>query len=538
MRSLLSAFALVAVAGALAACTPATPSHPPAMVYTEGEDIDTLNPILSDEVLVLDLSELTQGYLVMPDAHGEMTPSLALRVPTQANGLISNDGTTFTYELRRGVRWTDGTPFTAADIIFSVHTILDPSVNVPNRTGYDHIASITAPAPDRIVVHLKQPDSSFASLFFAPGVGSGILPAHLLRGVALDHATYNTLPSGLGPFQYLRWTRGDRVELVASPTWWGPKPSLKQITYVIVPDQTTDINELRTGELDADVRPFPITAGQLEALPGVITDAPASDGYEAVNFNWTDPLLQDRRVREAIASAVDRKAILAHVNHGVGKLACSPMPIVSWAYDAAVHCPSFDPARAAALLDAAGWRRGSNGVRHKDGVPLALRMVSTAGNIGRDETAAIIQASLAKIGVTLSYVRFPASQLFSHDHGILEDGKFDLALYTEYWGPDPGVGFINLYGCATRAPIGANFSRYCNPQVDAALADAGVHYDTARRKADYATAQSILANDVGVVVLYDQPQIVSFTKRLTGIDPQPFGPFPHPWTIQVAGGAQ
>jgi len=533
------ALSLVAVAAIFFfGCSHPPAVHPPSMIYSEGEDIDTLNPILTDEILVLDLSELTQGYLVMPDAHGAMTPSLALRVPTQANGLISSDGMTFTYELRRGVRWPDGTPFTSADVVFSVHTILDPAVNVPSRTGYDQIASIAAPAPDRVVIRLKRPDSSFSSLFFAPGIGSGILPEHLLRGVRLDHAAYNALPSGLGPFQYVRWARGDRVELVASPTWWGPKPSVKQITYAIVADQTTDINELRTGELDADVRPFPITAGQLEALPGITTDAPPSDGFEAVNFNWSDPLLQDRRVREAIASAIDRGAILAHVNHGVGTPACSPMPIVSWAYDAAVHCPPFDPARAAALLEEAGWHRDASGVRRKNGVPLALRLVSTAGNLGRDETATIIQASLAKIGVTLSYVRFPASQLFSHDHGILEDGKFDLALFTEYWGPDPGVGFADLFSCAERAPLGANFSRYCNPQVDAALADAAVHYDPARRKSDYATAQLLLTNDIPVVVLYDQPQIVAFTQRLTGIEPESFGPLPHPWTIAAAGGAR
>jgi peptide/nickel transport system substrate-binding protein len=507
------------------------------MLYTEGEDIDTLNPILTDEVVVLDLSKLTQGYLVMPDAHGAMTPSLALRVPTQANGLISRDGMTVTYELRRGVHWTDGAPFTAEDVLFSVRTILEPAVNVPSRTGYDQIAAIAAPAPDRVVITLKRPDSSFSSLFLAPGVGSGILPAHVLRGVALDHAAYNTLPAGLGPFRYVRWKRGDRVELQASPTWWGPKPNLQRITYTIVADQTTDIDELRTGELDADVRPFPIMAGQLEALAGVTTDTPASDGFESVSFNWTHPLLQDRRVREAIAAAIDRAAIVAHVNHGVGTLACSPMPIVSWAYAAGVHCPAYDPARAAALLDAAGWRRDASGIRRKNGAALALRIVSTAGNIGRDETVTIIQSALAKLGVGLTYVRFPASQLFSHDHGILEDGKYDLALYTEYWGPDPGVGFADFFSCANRAPQGSNFGRYCNPRVDAALADAAVHYDTARRRADYVRAQMLLEDDVPHVVLYDQPQIVAFTKRLTGIHPEPFGPFPHPWTI-AAGGAR
>jgi ABC-type transport system substrate-binding protein len=243
-------------------------------------------------------------------------------------------------------------------------------------------------------------------------------------------------------------------------------------------------------------------------------------------------------VREAIAAAIDRGAIVAHVNHGVGTPACSPMPIVSWAYDAAVHCPPFDPVRAAALLESAGWHPDAQGIRRKNGVPLALRMVSTAGNLGRDETATIIQAALAKIGVALSYVRFPASQLFSHDHGILEDGKFDLALYTEYWGPDPGVGFADFFSCANRAPRGSNFTRYCNPRVDAALADASAEYDIARRKADYARAQMLLTHDAPLVVLYDQPEIVSFTKRLTGIDPDSFTPIPHAWTIAVAGGAR
>lgn len=531
-------FSLAAALGAcamlFAACAPAR--HPSStMTFTEQEDVDTLNPILTNEATGVDIDEMTAGYLVLPGAHGTLIPYLTTRVPTQQNGLISRGGRTITYDLRRGVRWSDGKPFTAADVLFSTHEILNPNVNVPSRTGFDDIASIQAPTPYRVVVHLKTANAGFTSEFMYPAVGSGLLPEHVLRGVDVNRASYNGKPLALGPFEVADWTRGSAVVLDRNPYWWGPKPALKHVVYRIVTDDATNINQLHTGELDAFARPFPILEAQLAAIPNTQTLAPPSDGYEHLDFNLSHAVVQDRRVREAIAMAIDRGAIVRKVNHGVGTPACGVIPASSWAYDRGIPCEPYDLARAGALLDQAGWRMGRGGVRMKNGQPLELRLVSTAGEIGREETAVMIQSELARIGVRLNFVRFQANQLFAHVGGILADGKFDMGLYTWYWGSDPASSFSEILGCANRPPAGNNFARYCNPQVDALIADAQTHYDPARRKADYDRAQTFIAHDIPQIVLYDQPLIVTYNDRLRGIAPNGFNPFPYPWLIAAAG---
>ncbi|MBC5802933.1 MAG: hypothetical protein GIX03_08015, partial [Candidatus Eremiobacteraeota bacterium] len=261
MKAVARGAALLTCVLIVAACLRAAPSgtrhawtRAGELSWTEGEDIDNLNPLLTTEILVTDLSALTQGYLVLPNAAGTLVPSLAVAVPTQANHLISADGKTIVYTLRHGVVWHDGAPFTSADVAFSVATILDPRFNVANRLGFDDITSVGTPDPYTVVVHLREPYAPFVSLFLTPHVGSGIVPAHVLRGQDLNHAAYNGLPVGLGPFRYVRWSRGNDVELAAFDRWWGGRPQLRRITYRIIPDATAAINQLRTHELDGFAR--------------------------------------------------------------------------------------------------------------------------------------------------------------------------------------------------------------------------------------------------------------------------------------------
>jgi peptide/nickel transport system substrate-binding protein len=500
--------------------------------FTEAEDIDNLNPVLTTEVLVSDLSELTQGYLVMYDERNRLVPSLCMRVPTQANGLISKDGRTITYELRRGVRWQDGYPFTAADVAFSVQTITSPKVNAASTLGFDEISSLQTPNDHTVVVHLKRPYAAFVSIFLAPGIGSGILPKHLLEGKDVNHAAYNALPVGLGPFQYVHWTRGSSVEMRAYDGWWGGRPKLSSIVYKIIPDASAAINELRTHELSAFGR---IPNEQYPAARSVAQTRTldfSTTSYEHIDFNMDSPVLQDRRVREALAHAIDTVTIVQKVDHGSGVLSCSPVPVSSWAYYAQTTCYDYDLDAARALLDSAGWDMHADGLRYKDGKPLRLTLVSTVGNLSRDETAIIIQAAFHRIGVQLQYIRYQANQLFANGSGILSSGKYDLGMYAWYWGQDPDLS--NLYSCATRPPHGQNYSRYCNPQVDALLDDALSHYDRARRRADYVQVQAIIAHDVPSVVLFQRVDHLTADAAFSNLDPGPIQLFTRPAAISGA----
>jgi peptide/nickel transport system substrate-binding protein len=504
-------------------------TEPGVLRFTEGQEVDTLNPILTTQIVVTDLSTLTQGYLLLYDRRDELVPSLALRVPTQSKGLISRDGLTITYELRRGVVWQDGAPFTSADVAFSVKTILDPKVNASSTEAYDNIASVATPDPYTVVLHLKHPDSSLVSRFLTPGIGSGILPKHLLDGQAINGNPFNSKPVGLGPFQYVRWTRGSEIDMVAFDRWWGGRPKLRRIVYRIVPDANTALSQLQTHELDAFGR-FPNTQyAQAKAIPNTRTLDVDSTAYEHVDFNLQNPDLADPRVRRALAHAIDIPAIIAKINHGQGVAACTPIPTFSWAYDALARCYPYDLTVAARLLDAAGWRIGTDGMRRRGGWALELTLVSTAGNVTRDQTAALIATSFRQLGVQLEYRRFQANQLFAHRVGILQMGKFDLALYAWYWNPDPDLSV--LYACDQWAPHGQNVVRYCNRDFDRLLADAKNQYGRTRRRSDYVKAQQLLSDDVPSVTLSQQRVHLTADDDFRRLDPGPILLFSNPALI-------
>jgi peptide/nickel transport system substrate-binding protein len=527
------AAALLLLAGGCTAQHASTASDAGVFSWTEAEDVDTLNPLMTTELAVTDLSVLTQGYCFLFDAHDELVPSLCLQVPTRENGGVSRDGKTITYRLRRGVHWQDGAPFTSADVAFTVKTILDPRFNDSNTFGYDDIASVDTPGPYAVVVHLKQPDSAFVSVFLNPAVGSGIIPKHLLDGQDVNRAAWNDLPVGLGPFRYTRWDRSNDIVMEANDRWWGGRPAIRKVIYRIIPDASTAINELRTGELDAFGRIPNELLPRARGIPQTRTIDFTTTAYEHVDFNLTNPILADVRVRRAIADAIDRPAIVQKVNHGSGYLTCSPIPHESWAYDAAAPCPAFDLTRAGQLLDEAGWRPGPDGVRRKGSRILQLVLASTVGNLSRDETAVLMQSWLRRIGIVLQYHRYPANELFAHAGGVLASGRYDLSLYSWAWGIDPDVS--TLYSCAMRSPHGQNFTHYCNPRVDALLADAQRHYERVRRRADYVAVQEILARDLPSVVLYQAVHHLTAQGRFRGLSPGPALLFTRP--AEISSGA-
>lgn len=508
-------------------------TQPGVLRWTEAEDIDSLNPLLSTELLTGELSVFTQGYCFLPDAHDEPVPSLCTVVPTKKNGMISKDGKTIVYRLRRGVRWQDGAPFTSADIAFTVKTILDPHFLDANTIGYDHIASIATPNAYTVVVHLKTPYAPFVSIFLNEGAGSGILPKHLLAGKNVNHAAYNALPVGLGPFKYVRWSRGNEVVMKAWNGWWGGKPKLRTIVYKIIPDANTAVNQLSTHELDAFAHVPNEEYLQAKNVAHTKTIDFDTTAYEHIDFNLQNSILRDVRVRRALAHAIDTRTIVAKVDHGSGFLTCSPIPHISWAYDPALSCPTFDLSRARALLDAAGWRMGHDGLRHKDGHALRLTLSSTAGNPSRDGAALLIQSAFRQIGAALSYRRFPANEFFAHPDGILGAGKFDLALYSWFWGTDPDIS--SLYACRARAPRGLNYSRYCNASVDRLLADAQHHYSRARRRRDYFAVQRLFVRDVPSVVLYQRVDHLTINDNFSGINPSPIVVFTTPARLTNEG---
>jgi peptide/nickel transport system substrate-binding protein len=494
---------------------------PGTLRWADAEDVDNLNPLLSTETVVDDLSAFTMGYFFVFDEKGNPVPSLCLEVPTKANHLISPDGRTLTFELRRGVRWQDGAPFTAADVAFTVKTILDPRTNVLSRDGWDLITRVDTPNAYTVVFHLKAPYAAFINRYFTPLGNPAILPEHLLAGKDINHAPYNALPVGLGPFRYTKWVRSSEVEMEASPYWWGGKPKLQHVVFKIIPDTNTAMTQLRTHEIDAFVRVPTQQLARVIETPDTKTIGYDVNSYGHIDFNVTNPILADPIVRRALTRAIDVKTLWEKVDHRSGFLACTPVSHLSWAYDAHAPCYAFDLARANALLQRDGWTMGGDGLRHKDGRTLRFSFAGNTGNPGLDARVLLIQGWFKEIGAALEYFRYPTSKLFASyaGGGIDATRHYDLTSYAWSLQPDPDM--TNYIACSRISPNGQNYMGYCNPQVDRLLADALGHYERARRTRDYIAVQELLARDVPFVVLSQRTDHITFDDDFHGFMPGP-----------------
>jgi len=532
------AVALILTLAAFAGCSRGGAGQPGSgeagtFRWADAEDVDNLNPLLSTQTVVEDLSAFTMGYFFVFDAKGDPKPSLCLVVPTRENGLISADGKSLTFKLRRGVLWQDGAPFTAADVKFTVATILDPKTNVLTREGWDEIAKVETPDAYTAIFRLRHPYAAFLNRFFTPVGNPAILPEHLLAGKDVNHDPYNALPVGLGPFRYVKWARGDEVVMEAFPRYWGGAPRLARVIYKIVPDVNTALTQVKTGELDAFIRVPNAEIDQARAIGATHTLDHDTNSYGHIDFNVTRPALRDVRVRRALASAIDLRELLNKVDRGSGFLACTPISHLSWAYDAHAPCYPFDLKRAAALLDEAGWHTGADGLRHKGGATLELNFAGNVGNPGLDARVAMIGGWFAKIGVKLDYVRYPTNKLFASyaGGGIAATRDYDLVSYAWSLPPDPDVR--NLIACSRISPRGQNYMGYCDPAVDAALGDALANYDRAKRRADYVFVQERLARDVPFVVLSQRTEHNTVSDRVHGFDPGPIMDFWNPTELSI-----
>ncbi|HLX25562.1 MAG TPA: peptide ABC transporter substrate-binding protein, partial [Candidatus Cybelea sp.] len=470
-----------------------------------------LNPMLSNEADELNFSHLYMSYLVENDDKGEAVPEIARDVPTGANGGISADLRTITYRIRRDVRWQDGAPLTAADVVFSYRAIVDPRNNVPTRVGYDEVQSARAPDPYTVVVRLRRPFSPFVQYFFGPqGVGA-IMPRHLLgRYADLNRIPYDALPVGSGPFRVVRWRHGDSIELAANPYYWRGKPRIARIVYRVIPDPGTRLEQLRTGEVDAYLDVDPQLLPQVRRIRDVHLALTPVNDLHVLRFNLHDPTLSDPVVRRAIAMAIDRQTLVAAATHGSGKIVDADQPYNGWAYDATTPAIPYDPAGARRLL------RGRT---------FELTLASAPQIInGSRLVASVIQEDLRRIGIRAIVKQYPSAMYYGPvaQGGILASGRYQLA-YDAWWvlGSDPDDWWN--FGCEQIPPAGLNYSFWCNSRADAAMRDALATTDRERRKADYAVAQRAIVTDLPVFTLWQVRIPDAYRSYVHGIAPAPYG---------------
>jgi peptide/nickel transport system substrate-binding protein len=510
----------------LAAALPAvaqastTPAHAGGTLrFAVAAEPVTLDPLLSTSTSDDDIFALFCDLLVVTDSHGKTSPLLAARVPTLANGDISPDGRSITYHLRHGVRWHDGFPFTSKDVRFSWQAVMNPRNNLSTRAGYDRVERVDVPDPYTAVFRLKRPYAPAVLMLFGGGQTARIIPEHLLgKAASLNRLDFNQHPVGTGPFKVVAWKRGDSIELAANNAYFLGKPKLARILIRFVSSFTTAGLMVRTREtdlaqLDSD------SYLELRSDPAVRVVLAPYNAVLALELNVTRPALRDVRVRRALAYAIDRKALVEKNTFGTGEIADGDIGPISWAHtDDVVHY-DYDPAKARLLLEQSGWKLGPDGIRSKADRRLSLELVEVAGTTTGHNEDVQIQQMLAAVGVELTLRAFSEALLFAppSEGGILATGKFDVVSGGSVTSPDPDNS--SAYACAAVAPAGQNFSRYCNPAVDAWERRAVASYDPKVRKQAYASIEGILAEDVPSIFLYWPKARYGMNPALRGFAP-------------------
>ena len=426
---------------------------------------DHLNPYLSEMDITYGFSSLVYSYLVIADDRGQLIGDLATEVPSVHNRGISKDGLTYTYHLRHGVRWHDGAPFTARDVTASWKAVVDPHNLTIFRQGYDRVASISTPDDYTAVVHLKARYPAFVSQFFAPlqEGGKPILPAHILeREADFNRGTLSSAPIGTGPFKFKDWKHGERITLVRNDDYFRGRPKLQRVEIAFVPDVQTMMTQARTHQVDLIYSPTAPLMQQYKAIPDEAVYTTPWNGQILVVWNTGKPGLNDETVRHAMILAIDRRSLIDHVAPGVGDLARDIIAPTAIGYVQRDPMP-YDLAKANAMLDAAGWKRGSDGVRSKNGVRLEYTIATIAGSALLNRTALLMQQMLSQAGIALHIKGYPYNQIFDFN-GPIDTYKYDLAIYGTAlsWDPDSHV----YYGCNQWYPNGQNFFRYCNREYD------------------------------------------------------------------------
>ncbi len=430
---------------------------------------------------------------------------------------VSKDGLVITFHLRKGVRWIDGVEFTAEDVKFGFDTITDKKT--PTAYSEDFLQVKKAEALDKYTFKVTY-DKPFAPALTSWG-GLVILPKHLLEGKDITKTDFGRNPVGLGPYKLTKWVTGQELLLDSNRDYFEGRPYIDRFIYRIIPDQATMFLELQTGGVD-----------KMGLTPIQYTKQTESDFfrnnfqkfrypqfvYTYMGFNLKHPFFKDKRVRQAIAYAIDKSEIVDVVLFGLGSPATGPYVPNTWPYNPNVKEYKYGPEKAKQLLKEAGWVPNSKGILEKDGKPFEFTIRTNMGNTLRMNTATIIQWRLAKVGIK---VKIEAIEWSTFVNEFIDKRRFEAVILGWSIGLDPDQYDIWYSGKTKEKEF--NFVGYGNPEVDALLEKGRRTYDIAERKKAYNRIQEILADELPYIFLYvpDATQIVH--ARFKGIKPSPIG---------------
>ena len=456
--------------------------------------------------------------LFIVDADGLYQPRLAAEVPTVENGGISEDGLTWRVKLREGVTWHDGTPFTAEDVKYTIELQADPDFRAMRRMGHELVRNIRIVSDHELTWEMAEPFAPYAAILS----WTFIVPKHAL-GAAEDPNTapFNNRPIGTGAYRFHERVAGDYIMLKANEDYWGEGPHIETAVFRYIPDVTVLYTQFRTGDIDviglSGISPDRFAEAQGLA-DRVVVVAPA--GFmESISLNMGLPQFQDPEVRRALYHAIDKQTIVDVLYSGIHKVTESYMPQESFFHNDDLPRHSFDIDLANAILDDAGWERGGDGIRAKDGVRLAFLNSTTAGNHLREQAQQFIQQSFRQIGVAMEISNHPPAVMWG-EYWMMSQFETAMVGLNFSTGPDPDVtNYLHSASIAAQGGSGQNTWQYANPEVDALLEAGGRSFVPEERREIYHRVQEIVREELPLLPLFQYATLRGHRAGLEGFQP-------------------
>jgi peptide/nickel transport system substrate-binding protein len=515
--------------------TPAPAVQGGIFVHATSADSTILNPILWS-----DTSSSDVGQHLFPRLLG-IDPDSGAFVPTDMaeSWDTSPDGLVWTFNLRDGVSWSDGEAVDADDFLFTYDAIASENVETPRKSNVEQIESIEVVDPQTIQVTFKEVKCDALT-----DLNLRWLPGHLYGDDFSDimENDLNSAPAvSAGPLVFRDWAVDDRATLVRNETYWKSTPNMDGWVYKTVPDPGARLGQLQAGEVDyIGVQPEQLTTVELD--PNLEVYKFKDDGYAYIAMNLANPdspqpgrdeegnlveqdphpILSDHAVRLAIAHSLDYDTIINKVYLGQGyQIASNILPAVSWAHDPNIQPYAYDQELAAQILEEAGWTDSDgDGIREKDGEPLALTLITNAGNTTREDLGVLAQDQLNAVGFDITFEAIE----FGTVVGQLLGQNFDMVIIG--WtglGTDPNDD--SFWHTKFDTPeSGFNFVSYQNPEIDELL-EQGVSIPgcaTEERAPYYQQIQQIIHDDIPYVFVAGTVGNWGYANRWTNIQPGPW----------------
>ncbi|MDE3103488.1 MAG: peptide ABC transporter substrate-binding protein [Chloroflexota bacterium] len=521
--------------GAASSAAAGTPLRGGTLVMAIWQEPANLMPHYANQtVQSVVLDAIVEG-LLRTAPNGDYAPVLATDVPTVANGgvTVSADGKSMdvTYHLKPRLTWSDGQPLTSADVAFTWRTIMDdPKTAV--RSGYDQITGVDTPDDLTAVVRYKSIYAAYPTRF------GRLLAKHALGGIApadLSKSDYVRKPLGTGPFMITDFRAGDSFTLVRNPNYRDPaKPYLDKVIFKSVPSSAVAIAQLKAGEVQAMWNLLESESADVEkaGVHVVVTPGPSVERIEfntAENKDGTDPnsvhpVLGDINVRRALIYATPKKQIIDKLLFGRATVGTTVLS-TGWAAPKDVTQESYDPTKANALLDQAGWVKGSDGIRSKNGVRAALEITTTTGNKTREQVEQVLVEEWKQIGIDLRIQNVPSAVLLSASWAANDPrkkGSLDMWMYASSPDIDPDSIIYERYYSkkipwAGNNGDGQNYTRVKSADLDKAIEDSRSTLDFDKRKAAYDKVCTILDQEAVIDWLYNRADINGFTANVRAV---------------------